>query len=185
MPSFIVHGLIPPLVLLAVHVVPRRVALTTAPLTFLADLDHFVGIPRATGHSLLIVAVAAVAWYGWREVRPRASLYAGAATYYLASHVVMDTFSGGVVAFWPFWNRTFLVDCRVLVETETKRLMPRCNPETYGGTPTIVDVYTWISPFEVAMVAWTALALGAVAAIRWWRVRGGAEQPDEPDGPGA
>lgn len=176
MPSFVVHGLIPPLVLLALHVVPRRVALLSAPATFFADLDHFVGIPRATGHTLLFVAVAALAWYGWRELRPKASMYAGAVTYYLASHVVMDTFAGGVVAFWPVWNRTFLVDCRVLVETETNRLMPICNPETYGGTPTIAEVYTWISPFEVAMVAWTAVALAVVFGVRWWRDR------DAPDG---
>lgn len=170
-PSFIVHGLIPPLVLLAAHVYPRRVALLALPFTLLPDLDHFVGIPRATGHTILWIGVAALAWYLWREVRPRASMYAGAAAYYLSSHVVMDTFAGGVVPLWPVWNRTVLVDCRVLVDTETYELMPRCNPETFGGAPTVVEVFTWISPFEVAMVAWTAVALGAVLAIRWWRSR--------------
>lgn len=171
MPSFIVHGLIPPLLLLAFRLVPPRVALWTLPLTWMPDLDFWLGVHRATTSNLFILIPGLVAWYRWRSTRPGWSPYAAAGTYYLASHLLMDVFAGGIVPLWPFVDVTFLIDCRVVVETATGDLIPICNPETHGGAPQVAEFFTWISPFEVAMVSVTAAVALAVFAYRWYSGR--------------
>lgn len=168
MPSFIVHGLIPLLLLLAFRLVPPRVALWTLPFTWLPDLDFWVGIHRATSSNLMLLIPGLVAWYGWRKTRPTWAPYAAAATFYVASHLLMDVFAGGVVLLWPFVDTTFLVDCRVVVETATGRLIPICNPETMAGPPQVSEYFLWISPFEIAMVAAVAAVGLGVVGYRWY-----------------
>lgn len=171
MPSLVVHLLIPLLVLLALRLAPPKVALLMLPFALFPDLDHWVGVPRATLHNLFIPLLATALWYRWRHTHVQRAKHAAVAAYYLASAVLMDMFAGGVVLLSPFLNRTFLVDCRVLVRTETHELIPICNPETEAGAPTIAEIYTWISPFEVAMVAWTLAVVLVVFAARWYRSR--------------
>lgn len=163
--------MIPLLVLLALRLAPPKIALLMLPFALLTDLDHWIGVPRATFHNIFVTLPALALWYHWRNEHPHRATYAGTAAYYLASAVAMDIFAGGVVLFYPLLNTNFLVDCRVLVRTETHELIPICNPETEAGAPALSEIFTWISPFEVAMVAWTLAVAATVLAVRWYRYR--------------
>lgn len=171
MSSFIVHLLIPLLVLLAFRLAPPKAALLLVPLALVHDVDYWIGAHRALLHNIFIVVPAIALWYHWRDEHPKRATYAGVAAYYLASHLVMDLFVGGAVLLYPILNLTLRMNCRVLVRTETDEIIPICNPETEAGAPTVAEIYTWISPFEISMVAWTLLVLVGVMGVRWWRSR--------------
>lgn len=167
MPSFIVHGLIPLLLLLAFRLVPPRVALWTLPFTWFPDLDFWIGVHRATTSNVMILLLPLVAWYGWRKTRPSWAPYAGAAAFYIGSHLLMDVFAGGVVLFWPFWNQTFYYQFLVLVNTQTGESNVVADPGTFSGAPEVSEVFAWISPFEAAMLALTLVVTVGVFGWRW------------------
>ncbi len=168
MPSFIVHGLIPPLILLAFRLAPPRAVLWMLPFTWLPDLDYVVGIHRATTSNLLFLLPFVVAWLGWRKTRPTWSPYAGVAAFYVASHLAMDLFAGGIVPFWPFWDRTFFLHFEVIVDTSTNQPVPISDVGTQQGAPEVARYFQWISPIETAMLALTA-AVGLGFLVYRWR----------------
>lgn len=167
MPSFIVHGLIPLLLLLAFRLVPVRAALWMLPFTWLPDLDFWIGVHRATTSNVFILIPGLIALYRWRQTRPDWVPYAGAATFYLASHLVMDVFAGGVVLFWPIWDQTFFWHILVQINTQTGEPDITADPGTFEGAPQVVEVFTWISPFEAAMLALTLLVTAGYLGWRW------------------
>ncbi len=165
------HLLIPLLLLLALRLAPPKAAILMLPLALVHDLDYWIGAHRALLHNAFVVVPALALWWHWRHDEPARATYAGVAAYYLASHLLMDLFVGGIVLLYPLLNVTLRMNCRVLVRTETNELIPMCNPETQAGPPTVAEIYTWISPFEVSMVAWTLAVALAVLGARWWRGR--------------
>lgn len=167
MPSFIVHGLIPPLLLLAFRLAPPRVVLWMLPFTWLPDLDYVIGVHRATTSNLMILVPFVVAWYGWRKTRPTWAPYAGVAAFYIASHLVMDLFAGGIVPFWPFWNETFFFHFEVIVNTDTNQPVPISDVGTREGAPEVAQFFRWISAFETAMLALTTAVGIALGLYRW------------------
>ncbi|MGQ0535858.1 MAG: hypothetical protein ACT4PT_07280 [Methanobacteriota archaeon] len=154
MPSFVVHALLPPLLLLAARVETRKV-LYLLPLALAADLDFFVGAHRATLTNVWIpLAVGAAAW--WHHRRPGLSTRAAwlaVAFYYLASHLVMDAFVGGVVLFYPLTDTTYLIDASILVDTRTLEPIVEFAPAASPGIPTVTPLYQFLSPVEAAMLA--------------------------------
>ncbi len=163
--------MIPLLVLLALRMAPARVALLMLPFTLIHDIDYWIGTHRATLHNIFVVLPALFLWYKWRNEPPQRATYAGVSAYYLASHVFLDLFAGGVVLLYPLWNMNIYLNCRVLVETATDTIIPTCTTELGRGAPTVVDVYTWISPFEISIVVWSLGMLGGLYALRWYRER--------------
>lgn len=172
MPSFLVHALVPPLVFLALGFDRRRVAWLW-PLTILPDLDHFVGVPRASLHNLLVLLPTAVLWVlAARDPRYEQRREWGLlATAYLGSHLVMDMFNGGWTPLFPFTDRTVLVTLLVLVRQPEHTYRVVFEPETQAGPPVLSEEYLFLSPFEVAMTVFVVGSFAAAGAARWIRRR--------------
>lgn len=172
MPSFVVHGLIPLLLILALRLAPPKVALATLPFTWLPDLDFWLGIHRATTSNVFILLPTLYLWYRWREAQPQRAQYAAIATLYLASHLIMDMFAGGIVPFWPLWDYTVFWHFLIQINTETGEPDVTNDPGTHEGAPQVVEVFTWLSPIEAAMLAVTAVAVVGTLGWRWYKRRG-------------
>lgn len=176
MPSFVVHGLIPLLVVLALRLAPPRVALTMLPFAWLPDLDFWIGVHRATTSNIFILLPTLYLWYRWRQNEPERALYAGIATFYLASHLAMDLFAGGIVPFWPLWGQTIFWHFLIQINTQTGETDVTNEPGTHEGAPQVVEVFTWLSPVEAAMLAFTLAAVVVTLGWRWYQRRGELRQ---------
>ncbi len=185
MPSFVVHGLIPLLLILALRLAPPRVALLMLPFTWLPDLDFWVGVHRGTTSNVFILLPTIYLWYRWRNQDSKRSTYAGIATFYLASHLLMDLFAGGIMPLWPVWNETVFWHFLIQINTQTGETDVLNEPGSHEGAPQVVEWFTWLSPIEAAMLALTALALVGTLGWRWYsnrrRLRGIIVEPIEDD----
>ncbi len=171
MPSFIVHLLVPILLLLALRLAPPKAALLMLPFTFFPDLDFWVGVHRATTSNIFILLPGLLLWYWWRQQGDDRAIYPAVATFYLASHLLMDIFAGGVVLFWPVWDRNFFWLIQIVVNTQTGEPDIRSDPGTSQGAPQVAEFFQWVSPFEAAMLALTVVAVAGTLAYRWWQQR--------------
>lgn len=155
MPSFLVHSIIPLFPLLAVRRLDARKVWMLWPLAHIPDLDYFLGYHRATLTSLFILVPGfLLAFYGWRNEHRRSLLAWGLiANAYLASHIVMDTFTGGTVPLYPFstWTACYYATIRVVTATNTPYLS--WGDCSRPGIPQVTDVYTWLDYDESAMLA--------------------------------
>lgn len=180
MPSLVIHALIPTLAMLAARRwFDPRVVLYLWPLTLFPDVDYFGAngswwVHRATLSNVFVVAivvgavyVAARRWLG----RDAARGWALVALVYLGSHLVMDAFVGGVVAFWPLWDRTFLYWFYIEVDTRTNEPTVYNAPGTHEGAPIVSTTYEWLSPVESAVVAFLLVFWVGLLVAAWWEHR--------------
>lgn len=182
MVSWLPHAIIPGLVALAFFAVPRRTALLWLPLVWLADLDYVIQSQhRAITHSAFIPLglFAAVPWL-WRArdptarfwefaTRPGAPVALTLSAYYLASHLLLDVFQGGVVLFWPVLDTNFFLDFEILLDTGQNTFQPQGEGGTSQGAPELSPVYTWFT-YEHSAIAVFLGSCAAVAAGVWmWR----------------
>jgi hypothetical protein len=165
MPSFVVTATVPMLVMLAVRRLRWQRVLAMAPIVLLPDLDYLLGVHRATFHNLWILApLAAWLWYeldrgaGW--ARGEWAVIAGG---YLASHLVMDAFVGGISPLWPVTSKAVFLWVAVEVDTRTNELDVIFDPGTLPGAPATSETFTWISPTDVAIV----VVLAGAALVTW------------------
>lgn len=182
MPSFLPHIVAPALVAAAFFPVPRRTALLLAPLVFLPDLDYLIQSQhRAITHSFLLplgllVAVAVL----WRRrdptarfwefaTRPGAPVALSLGSFYVASHLLMDVFAGGVVLLWPFAQTNFYLAFEILLDTGSNTFTPAGEGGTSEGAPALSPVYPWVSTVDTAVAAFLAATLAAGLAVRAWR----------------
>lgn len=168
MPSFVVHGLIPPLVLIASRAFDTRKVLWLLPVTFLPDADFFFGVHReTTGNLFLPLAAGLVAWWLHRAPERRGTAeWWTVACVYLTGHALMDLFAGGVVLFWPLSDRTFLMDVAVYIDTATLEPIYTFDPETHAGAPVISPIYRFLDGPEFAMAAFTGAYFAVLYAFR-------------------
>ncbi len=186
MPSFTIHLVVPILALLALRFNPRLVLLL-APFTLLPDIDYFAILPepfwvhRATLHNLFVPAIplGMLAWSHrtgqWRRHR-EALLIVGL---YLASHVVMDAFVGGVLPLWPLLNWTARSHLYIDVDTSTNTPTVHSGADVMEGAPTVTEVYPWLDIDETAMLVFVSLIFLA-SGLGWFnRWRGSHGRDDE------
>lgn len=178
MPSFVVTATIPLLAMLAIRQLDPRRVVALLPLVFLPDLDHFVGAHRASLHNVFIlVPVAAWAWWehrrggGWDRVEPAA--IAGG---YLASHLVMDAFVGGISPLWPLDPRSVFLWVAIEVDTRTNELDLIFEPGTLAGAPETVETFLWVSPTDVAILVVLVAAAGLTWVLRQARTGSGGDE---------
>jgi hypothetical protein len=183
MSSFLIHALIPVLVVLSFGVFRIRSAWAWSPAAWLHDLD-FLGwtfavafgwqnVHRGLLHNLWLLAImVGIAWWSYRrhafatagglrafaEAKPGLLLV----PFYYASHLVLDLFAGGVALFWPLTTRTFYWDFEILVDTT--KPVPQPVIETQAGTvpiiPQVSEVYLWMTGEEFAILLLYLLGLG-------------------------
>ncbi len=113
MPNWAIHLIVP---LLALLIVSRKedwkYILLLLPLAVVSDLDTLVTYHRALLHNMFIPAI--LLFFGWR-MRKYRTIFMISATY-LASHVVLDMFGGGVVLFYPFYEKMAFVNASIGLE---------------------------------------------------------------------
>lgn len=171
MPSATFHILIPLLVALAWPGLDRRKVWLLIPLTEFADLDYAFGVHRQTLHNvapLLPVALwLAWAWRGGRRGHVEA---AALSMFYLASHLVMDVFVGGVTVLWPLtdWNVCYYLG--IIVRTADNHLFLDMGDCSAPGAPTTSEYYPFLDYDEIA--AWALLLVATTTFALWRLVRG-------------
>ena len=172
MPSFVVHGVIPLLFLLAIRPLSARRVWMLWPLTFLPDLDYFFGFHRATFTNLFVLLpIVAFGAYAWRRKRVDWMQFALIAFVYLGSHLVMDALTGGIVPFYPFSTQTFCYYGEIDVVTATNTMRPDFEACSHAGVPQVAELYPWLGQVDTAVLAFLVPASLAVAGWQWWRGR--------------
>lgn len=113
MPNWAIHLIVP---LLALLIVSRRedwkYILLLLPLAVVPDLDTFLTQHRALLHNMFIPVMFLI--LGWKLHEYRTVFIITAV--YFASHVVLDMFGGGVVLFYPFYDRMAFVNTSLSIE---------------------------------------------------------------------
>ncbi len=113
MPNWAIHLIVP---LLALLIVSRKedwkYILLLLPLAVVPDLDTFLTQHRALLHNMFIPVVFLILGWKLREYRT-VFIISGV---YFASHVVLDMFGGGVVLFYPFYDRMAFVNASLGIE---------------------------------------------------------------------
>jgi len=167
MPSFVTHLVIPPLVLASMGLVSWRYVVFLAPVAVLPDLDFFIPPHRAFLTNVWWPVLLGLAAWRLRHHGRREWLAAAVGCYYWSSHVLMDLFVGGVVPFWPFLDRTFLLFLAIVVDTRTLEREYVAEAGTYEGIPAVSETFVWLSPQEVAIAALVAATLVAALGGQW------------------
>ena len=114
MPDWAIHLIVPLLALLIVERAGKgslnmqysKYYLLLLPLAVAPDLDTFLSQHRALLHNIFLPLL--LLFFGW-IVKEKRIVFIIAAVY-IASHVFMDMFGGGVVLFYPFYNKMAYVD---------------------------------------------------------------------------
>ena len=120
----------------------------------------------------LLPFLAVLAW-AWRSGRRGLAEWMAVALVYLASHIVMDTFTGGTVLFYPASTHTVCYWVQILVHTPTNTVYPSVEDCSHPGPPVVSEVYPWLSGTDAAMLAFLLPAALAMAAWNAWRLWGG------------
>ena len=119
MPDWPIHLIVPLLALLIVSKKEdREYILLLLPLAVVPDLDAFAAQHRALLHNIFLPMLLLFAGLIIKEKRKIFVI----ACIYLTSHVVLDMFGGGVVLFYPIYDRMAFVDAS-LAMSKTNELL--------------------------------------------------------------
>jgi len=171
-PSAVVHGVVPLLLLLAIRRFDARKVWVLWPLTFAPDLDYLVGLHRAalTNVFVLVPFVVGMAW-AWRTGRRGAFEWWLIAFVYLASHLVMDTFPGATVPLWPLSDYTVCYTANIVIHTPDNSNIWALGPCSHAGLPQVATDYLWLDDSDSAMLAFLVPAALVASAWAMWRGR--------------
>lgn len=107
MPNWAIHLIVPLLALLIVgRKEDQKYILLLLPLAVIPDFDTFATQHRALLHNIFIPFILLL--FGWM-IKEKRTIFIIAAVY-IASHVFLDLFAGGVVLFYPLYDRMAFVD---------------------------------------------------------------------------
>lgn len=167
------QSVVPLLFLLSMPWLDRRLVLILWPLTHLPDIDYLLIPHRALAHNVwILLPFLGVGIWAWRKGRVELTQAMIIGSIYVASHIVMDIFAGGVTLLYPLSNYTtcYYAEIKVVTATNTPFLdAGRCS---FDGIPTVATIYTWLPSTEAALLAFLIPATLAVLAWRaWWRRR--------------
>jgi hypothetical protein len=194
MSTFIIHLLIPPLIVLSTGFFRARHVWTWVWVGVIGDIDyighllyvaHIVPVEthRAILHNLwLFFILAGVSYFQYRTFRQAgpspgnafqtfAHTPHGAAwllsTYYYFSHLLLDSFQGGIVPFWPLWDRNVFFEFILLVNTRTQEVIPHAEAQAEpGGAPELTPVYAWLDSEQTAFILLLVASLLFGYAVR-------------------
>jgi membrane-bound metal-dependent hydrolase YbcI (DUF457 family) len=165
MPDWPTHLIVP---LLALLIVSKRehqkYIFLLLPLAVIPDFDTFVTQHRALLHNMLIPLLLLLLGYAIKEKRTLFII----ASAYIASHVVLDMFGGGVVLFYPVYSRMAFVNASIKM-SQTNQLFWKFDYgfKEYGtGWET---AYGYISDSIGTGAMVFVLMAGICIAYRNWR----------------
>lgn len=160
------QSVIPLLFLLSLPWLDRRKVLLAWPFTHLPDVDYLFEPHRAVAHNLFILLpFVAVGIYALRTARRELAEYMLVAGIYVASHLVMDIFAGGVTLLYPLSLHTTCYYAEIRVVTATNEPFLDAGRCSFEGVPTVSAVYTWLPSTEAALLVF--LVPATAAAIAW------------------
>lgn len=194
MSTFIIHLLIPPLMMLAWRIFPRRYVWAWVWVSIVPDFDYVGWIlyvndvlpfnfHRALFHNvfLLFVLIGLTSFqYGRFRARFPATeretlaAYAGSwagagwflSTYYYFSHLLLDVFQGGVVPFWPISNHNLYSFFLLTVDTQTQTIRTQGDVVVQAGVPEVSAFYPWLDSEQFAYLLLLGLTFLLSYAIR-------------------
>lgn len=113
MPDWPLHLIVP---LLALLIVTKRehhqYVLVLLPLAVVSDVDTFFTQHRALLHTMLIPLILLLLGWYFKQHRPIFTI----ASVYIASHVFMDIFHGGVVFLYPLYHEMVFIDASLQMD---------------------------------------------------------------------
>lgn len=120
------HFLFPMITALAakVHIKHElRYILIAGMLTVLIDLDHFIGVERATFHNILItfllpLIIILIAFSFKKKYNFKG--FSILLLIFLSSHLVLDLFSGSIALFYPFSEKYYTIDLNLVIPLSSK-----------------------------------------------------------------
>lgn len=174
MPTFVLQSVIPLLFLLALPGLDRRKVLLAWPLTHAPDIDYLLVPHRAVAHNVFILLpfLAVLAWSLRPETRSPARVeWMVVCLTYLASHIVMDVFAGGVTLLYPLSVHTTCYYGYVDVLTATNTPIIDFGRCSFEGVPTVATTYPWLWGIETAFLAFLVPAALLAWGVAWWRAR--------------
>lgn len=198
MSSFIVHLLIPTLAILAIGIFRPRDAWVWSWAAWAGDIDYatwmthvsygWPNLHRALFHNvfwlLYAIGVAAWAFRRWKVKFPDVGLLQFSRAkpgwvlvpYFYATHLILDTFQGGLLPFWPFSSKAVYWAFSINVDTTKPVPAPEVesDPGTYVGVPDVSEVYPWMTGEEFAFFLLYLLSLLVLFLHERYAVMGNA-----------
>jgi len=95
---------------------PIKNILIAAFLTTAVDIDHVIGIPRGLTHNIFVLVLIPALFVVYTFSRRKMYQQKGLAILifiFLASHLFLDIFTGGVALFYPLSTQTYGIDFNV------------------------------------------------------------------------
>ncbi|MDD5416533.1 MAG: metal-dependent hydrolase [Candidatus Aenigmarchaeota archaeon] len=92
---------------------PIRNILIAATLAVLVDLDHVFGIPRVTTHNIFLLILIPLIFVMYTFIKRKFYQQKGLSILillFLASHLFLDVFTGGVALFYPLSSTIYGID---------------------------------------------------------------------------
>jgi hypothetical protein len=168
--SFTILVLLPLLTFLAIPYLDRGKVWACLPLTFLPDLDYFVGIHREWLHNVFVL-VPFLALFAAGLVRNNRewTQWGLIATGYVGSHLIMDIFVGGETILWPLTNYNLCYYATIDVNTSTNTPIYAHGWCSQYGAPTVSAIYPFLEAPETA--EW-AFVLATLLALGIWEIGG-------------
>ncbi len=145
----IAHYLIPTLILLALLPgVDRKLILKLSPLAILPDFDFLIG-HLYLFHNLLFAVGIPLITYLYSKSRETFLI----SSYFLWSHLLLDTFGPGVGFFYPFYDRLFRFDFFVYTSPATGGLSHKATAMTQVLTEATKDQLSpAVTPFGLVFL---------------------------------
>lgn len=115
-----------------------------------------VGYHRATAHNVwILLPFLLVLLYSLRPEtkNPARAQWMIISLVYLASHLLMDVFAGGITLLYPLSTFTFCWVWTIDVVTATNQLQINWGPCSFDGIPVVAEVYPWLPWNEAALLA--------------------------------
>lgn len=146
-----------------------KVAFPLSLLGLLPDLDALFLVHRSFSHSLVVLAAVAVPlWWAVQRFRPRFSRMVWLGFLCVASHLILDMFTGYTPLFWPVYNLSVWIHAELGVHIGSSFGF---QGETYVGTEP-VSFRLW-DAFDAPLFTGRGLVLSAVLltplVVKWLR----------------
>ncbi|MCS7114989.1 MAG: glycosyltransferase [Candidatus Bathyarchaeota archaeon] len=166
----LVHFMVPFVVLIVLGLSPKR-ALPLALLALIPDFDALFLVHRSLSHSIFVLAAVFIPLSITAYALKRGMRTCASAFFTLASHVVLDAFSGATPVFWPLYGNAIWVKANLTVHVGgSVNLSPNmallAEPITFHAFRSLdAPLFTG----EGLIVSLMLLAAVSISFIKGWR----------------
>lgn len=169
MSSLFAHIFIPAVVLLLyskkLGIGPKK-AMALSFFAALPDLDHIFLSNRATLHNVFLVLIPLLLFV---LIKRRKDI-SGIICFYLASHLILDLFNGGLYLLYPVYNKVFFARAELLFNHGNfMSVLDYGMSDKIGAGSKIINMSKWGTMVSSENIG-SAILFIAVAMISLWRM---------------